>query len=276
MNCGIYVIQNIVTGDCYFGQSISIKQKLNNHGLALLRNVNKHTRLQRAFNKYGCENFIFAVILYCEQAELTHYEQLCVDIFQSTYNLSRECVNSVKGLKQSLEHRHKIAIAHLRENLYDVTRQRLSASQKGRIISEEHRHKISKTLSGRPSGRKGIKFSAEARHNMSVAHKGKPSCRKGAHASEEARHNMSIAHRVENLSEIARHNIANGQRGRKVSDETRHKLSMMLRGHPVSKATRDKISIILRARHARLSDEHKRKISDSLRKHYANKLEIKQ
>lgn len=81
-NCGIYKIENLINGKLYIGQSINLRRREVKHFTELRNNkhVNKH--LQRAFNKYGEENFKFGIMLFCEQSELTYYE----DFFIKYYN----------------------------------------------------------------------------------------------------------------------------------------------------------------------------------------------
>ena len=52
-----------------------------------------------------------------------------------------------------------------------IERQR--KAKQGKKLSEEHKHKISEKLKGRPSPNKGNKFSLESRNKLSLAHKGK-------------------------------------------------------------------------------------------------------
>ena len=77
---GIYCIENIITGDKYIGQSKNISLRLQEH-LSCLRNNHHYykkrhipTILQKAWNKYGEENFKIYVLTYCNQEELNEKE----------------------------------------------------------------------------------------------------------------------------------------------------------------------------------------------------------
>jgi len=59
---GIYKIVNIVNNKIYIGQSIEIKRRWNDHKSELKRNIHHNIYLQKSWNKYGEENFIFEVI----------------------------------------------------------------------------------------------------------------------------------------------------------------------------------------------------------------------
>jgi len=55
---GVYAFINNITGAVYIGSSINIGNRLVNH----LVSNNTNERLLRALNKYGLENFTFAVV----------------------------------------------------------------------------------------------------------------------------------------------------------------------------------------------------------------------
>ena len=99
LNCGIYKIENILNGDCYIGQSKHLNKREKQHFKELLENKHDNRYLQNSYNKYGCENFIFKVVIYCELNELSYYEQSLVDLFSPAYNIRKECVDSNKGTK---------------------------------------------------------------------------------------------------------------------------------------------------------------------------------
>ena len=108
MSSGIYKITNIATGDFYIGQSINIEKRKIYHLWELHKNRHSNEYLQRAYNKYGKENFVFEIILYCEPFELTRYEQALVDRWNPSYNMHVLCVDSAKGVKRSEETKKKI------------------------------------------------------------------------------------------------------------------------------------------------------------------------
>lgn len=98
--------------------------------------------------------------------------------------------------------------------------------------SIETRNKISKAKSGKVSNRKGCKLSNEIKQKISESHKGKPSPRKGSKLSYETKKRMSKSHI-----------------GKKMSIGMKQKMSKLKTG-------------------TILSDEHKIKISNGLKKHY--------
>jgi group I intron endonuclease len=67
---GIYKITNLVNNKCYFGQTNNIKTRLSGHKSQLRGNYSPHEHLQRAFNKYTEDNFLFEVICYEDDPEI--------------------------------------------------------------------------------------------------------------------------------------------------------------------------------------------------------------
>jgi group I intron endonuclease len=72
---GIYRIRNIVNNKCYYGSSKEIKNRWNRHIKDLNNNSHYNTILQRAWNKYGEEYFIFEIVEKCKQEDLFLIEQ---------------------------------------------------------------------------------------------------------------------------------------------------------------------------------------------------------
>lgn len=113
LNCGIYQIRNIFNGDIYIGQTTNFSKRRREHYRNLNKNLNKNPHLQKAFNKYGADNFVFEILLYCEPFELTRYEQKMVDILNPKYNILKECVETARGVKRSEETINLLSISHM-------------------------------------------------------------------------------------------------------------------------------------------------------------------
>jgi len=89
--CGIYKIVNLVNGNIYIGQSCHVNERFKQHFRLLTRNLHDNKHLQYAWNKYGEKNFVFEVILFCENYEATRYEQELVNRTQPAYNIRSIC-----------------------------------------------------------------------------------------------------------------------------------------------------------------------------------------
>jgi group I intron endonuclease len=77
---GIYKISNIINGKFYIGSSNDIKDRWREHICQLNQNKHHNKHLQRAWNKYGAENFEFNIIEYVEnEDDLLKIEQRWLD-----------------------------------------------------------------------------------------------------------------------------------------------------------------------------------------------------
>jgi hypothetical protein len=130
------------------------------------------------------------------------------------------------------------------------------------IIKEESIEKMSKEKLGKVRGH----HSEETKKKMSEAQKGKL---KSIH-SEETKKKMSEAHKNRlPISEETRQKISKSSKGRIFSEETRLKMSIAQKNRaPMSKETKQKMSNKI------ISDEHKKKISDTAARKRASKITI--
>ena len=74
MSCGIYMIKNMINGKVYIGQAVNIDKRWQEHKNDLNGNRHINTHLQRAWNKYGADNFIFNIVEECPKDELNDRE----------------------------------------------------------------------------------------------------------------------------------------------------------------------------------------------------------
>jgi group I intron endonuclease len=118
--CGIYKIKNIIDNKVYIGSSKNIKERWYRHKKDLRKNKHHSVKLQRAWNKYGEENFKFEIIIRCDNAELLSKEQFYIDKFDSFNN----GYNS-----QPFADRHEFS---------DETKSKIGKSSKGRNAGENN------------------------------------------------------------------------------------------------------------------------------------------
>lgn len=174
MKCGIYIWKNLVTKVVLVGQTQNFLRRKSQHLYDLRNNKHHNIHFQRAWNKYGEENFEFEILLECSIDDLTFNEQKYKEEYEKTigvYNLS-DCVEHPRrGIKSSLETRQKISQAHIGKKRSDKHRENISKSQTGsnnnffgKHHSEETKKKISEL-------KKGHKQSKEAQEKKRIAMK---------------------------------------------------------------------------------------------------------
>lgn len=92
MTCGIYEIINTKNGKKYIGQSINIEDRWKKHQQELKTQKHSNNYLQKAWNKYGSNSFIFKIIEKCSREELNEKELFWIkekDTYNNGYNLDK-------------------------------------------------------------------------------------------------------------------------------------------------------------------------------------------
>ena len=222
---GVYGIMNLCNGNMYIGSSVDILLRLKKHINALNKNKHINPRLQRAFVKYGGDNFKIDVIEFCNIDEIRKREQVWIDVMKPEYNIALTTDCPMFG-------RHRT----------EEDKKRISEKLKGRKISKETGEKISKALIGN-TNRVGLKHSEETKQKMSVASSeknnhnyGKPAWNRGKPTPEDVRHKLSVSHRGQiawskgkKLSDAHKNNLRKSHIGIVQSEESRQKCSASMK-----------------------------------------------
>lgn len=214
---GIYQIKNIINNDIYIGKSVELKRREYDHFRELNKNIHGNIHLQRAYNFYGKENFIFEILLYCEKTELHFYEQTLVDILCPEYNICKECVNSPLGVKRSEE--QKMAISErtsgsanpfygkfhsletkqkMKDNHADCSG--IYNSMYGKTQTEESKIKNRNSQLGENGHNFGKHLPEETLKKMSEARIGEKCYMFGKKHSEKTKQKMSESHKKKDIS----------------------------------------------------------------------------
>jgi len=216
---GIYEIVNQQDGKAtaYVGSSVNIEQRWGQHRSALCNGKHDNEHLQRAWDKYGEDAFVFRILEEVEEDKLLITEQEHIDDYLDRGHCYNMAITAGPGGRISEETRRKISTSLMGHEVSEETRQKISEVLEGNIpwnkgkkgvCSEEHRCKISEANKGRTPWIKGKRHSEESKRKMSEAHKGRPSSMLGHHHTEESKRKMS---------EI--------KKGKKHTDETKRKMS---------------------------------------------------
>lgn len=134
---GIYQIRNIINGNLYIGSAKDLVKRRYQHNTGLYTNTHYNQHLQRAFNKYGKENFIFEILEYCEpnKETLLQIEQKYINLLDPKYNMLK-IAGSALGYKHSEETKKNTSIRMRNRVISDETRKRMSVSQTGKKLSQ--------------------------------------------------------------------------------------------------------------------------------------------
>lgn len=77
-NTGIYGIENVFDGQIYVGQSKDVEHRLREHKKMLKKGNHHNIHLQRAWNKYGEEVFLFKILEECPVEKLDTQENFWI------------------------------------------------------------------------------------------------------------------------------------------------------------------------------------------------------
>ncbi len=131
---GIYQIRNLQNGKFYIGSTTRLfSQRKSEHWRDLRKNKHCTQHLQRAWNKYGEDAFIFEVIEICQPELCEEREQYYLDILHPQYNGSKFAANP-RGYEWSDESKAKVSGKH--NHAYgkpksDEIKARISAAKMG-------------------------------------------------------------------------------------------------------------------------------------------------
>lgn len=167
---GIYLVTNKINGHQYVGQSIDIKRRWVEHKCP--SNIANDRTINKAYRKYGFDNFDYQVIEECSEEMLDEREKFWINKLHPVYNMNEGGVGN-KG------HHHS-----------ESTKKILSFKSKTQwenSTEEEKAKRIANNLKGQPKGHKvsletrdklrlinlGKKHSEETKRKMSMSKKGK-------------------------------------------------------------------------------------------------------
>lgn len=193
---GIYSIINKTNGKIYWGQTKSFLKRALEHCSCLIKNKHGNPHLQNAYNVNNTA-FVFNVyVIENDKSKRDSIEEEFIELFgKNCYNIQTKAVPAASTFSHTPEE----------------TRAKMSAAQKGKVMSQESRAKMS-------VAKKGKVRSEEHQAKISAANKGRV-------ASEEHRAKISAANKGRVHSEESRANMSAAQKGRIMSEETRAKMS---------------------------------------------------
>lgn len=150
---GIYQIKNVVNGKIYVGSSINMDSRWSNHKTALRGNYHHGTYLQRAWGKYGEDNFLFSIVEempFSEDATLREVENYYFNKLKPEYNEAKYATRSPwykrhfpKEMKEKMR-KSKTGDKHWNYGKHhsEETRAKISASHVGKRIPKDVRERM--------------------------------------------------------------------------------------------------------------------------------------
>lgn len=154
MNCGVYLIKNIINGKEYVGSSRNLKRRERAHWNSLKAGAHRNGYLQNAYNLYGRQSFVFVILEYCLPDVRVEREIWWTDLLDC---MSPKGYVLIKGggKEVSDEARANMSAAHRRPgyvnsgrfvkgHIFSTERNiNISAKNKGKVRTEEHRDNYS-------------------------------------------------------------------------------------------------------------------------------------
>ena len=83
MGCGIYSILNKSNNKVYIGSSIKLENRKYKHFWMLSKKCHDNQYLQKSYNKYGEDSFIFEIIEECDPTMLIDRENHYINFYNS-------------------------------------------------------------------------------------------------------------------------------------------------------------------------------------------------
>lgn len=149
----VYRIRNVVNNKCYYGSSVNCAIRWRNHRKDLRLKKHGNEILQRAWDKYKEESFVFEIVEVLDKSKLIEREQYYFDNEKCEYNISRKAAGGNLGE----EINKKISKASMGERNHNY----------GKTLSKEVKQKLSKANGGMNNPMYGRKHSKETINKMS-------------------------------------------------------------------------------------------------------------
>ena len=83
---GIYKITCLSTGEVYVGQSTAIARRWATHKRELKKGIHYNKHLQRTYDKYGEDDFVYEILEQCPAEKLNEREKFYIKIYDSFNN----------------------------------------------------------------------------------------------------------------------------------------------------------------------------------------------
>lgn len=162
---GIYMLENVQTGEFYVGSSVCIHKRVQVHFNRLRRGSHCNSRLQKSWNDHGPGAFHVEIMEYTTRKGTIVIEQEYLDSvvgLPKCFNMGLSAVSGTKGRHLTPEHKAKIGRAnstalkggktsYATAEWLSKIRRLSNLKLKGRKLSEAHKLKLSAAKTGKPA-----------------------------------------------------------------------------------------------------------------------------
>lgn len=157
---GVYIIKNIINNKFYVGSTKNFTNRNYRHSRFLRYNKHYSVILQRAYNKYGFNNFVFIPILVTKdlsRLNLLKLEQECINYLKPAYNAMPNATScgriltekTIEKQKQSLlDNFKKLGITEKRGNMRGI----IIKDTNGVIVEKYRSREMFKKITGHSTG----------------------------------------------------------------------------------------------------------------------------
>lgn len=174
---GIYKCTCLSNGRCYVGQARSLLKRKQHHLYTLRNNKHRNIHMQRAWNKYGEDDFIWEIIECCPEDMLNEREIYWIekyDTFRDGFNMTSGGDKNYIVSSETLKKRSM----SLKKSWTDERRQKISKSMLGKKNPMYGRTgklnpAYGRNMSGKNSPSYGKRHTEEAKEKNRQAHLGK-------------------------------------------------------------------------------------------------------
>lgn len=221
-NC-IYMYINKINGKRYIGQAKNFNKRHNEH----IRMKMNNTPIDKAFNKYGNENFEIIIL----KENLSN--QCLMNLYECYYIKKYDtlCKNKNGYNIASGGHNGNVFEGKTNKEMNEI-RKKMSDKAKVREISHETRNKLSKAKKGENNPNYGKKHSSESRKKISEKAKERYKIKEnnpmyGKHHTEETKEKMRKPCSDETKRKISEANKGNESywKGKELRNEMKEKIS---------------------------------------------------
>lgn len=188
---GIYCIKNIINKKLYIGKAKNFYDRLYSHLKLLKSNKHYNPHLQGAVNKYGITNFQFSVLEECCIEELNRKEHYWCNFYnvhddkfgyniqptdpENTYIMTQETKDKIsasnKGKIMSEATRKLISLKNSGVKRSEEYKQKLRLFNLGKTLSKEHAEKIGNANRGRKRSEEHKAKLRISRKNLNIVKK---------------------------------------------------------------------------------------------------------